>query len=635
MKSRYCFYVMQQVIILLTINILCNSQTKLWEQINFPVSGGINTITTNALGHIFVGTNTNGAYRSIDNGNTWIQIITDSVKIDVNYLSFAPSGILYASTRYHLYKSTDNGKTWIMLKTDPSIKWFNRLAFDVQGNIYCCGATTNAGIVYRSTDNGNNWTNILYTTNYGEIISISFDSNDKLFISSKTDILSSNDYGKTWNRLTGITQGVRSYYATSLTISREDNIFVGTNGGGVMRSIDGGIHWSWQQNGFQQDVYGEKNVYSLLASRSGILFAGAGTGIHVSSNQGDGWYPYISGMENNPYQLVLDERSDGTMFAGTYDGFLYRSLNQTTRFIVDSRFRQKYSGSKGTFVFDSILVKNHSTSSLVINSISINMPNCSVEPKDATISEGDSIIFKIIAQSNSAALIDGSIIFNSNSFLNRDTILIQLFASVPFLRFNTRFIDFGNVRRRQSKDILLELTNPGYDTLIVNTQIVPQQYFNIFPSLFRIPPQSGFAPTVRFTADTTVNTGIGAYASSQLILQSNSPLSPDIFYLSGASYGFLSVKNLDVITDKFMLGQNYPNPFNSSTIISFILPTSSYISIKIFDVLGKEVVSLVNDKLSAGTYSQQWDASKMASGVYYYRMSAGVYAETKKLILLR
>jgi len=630
MKSRYYFYGMRQVIILLAINILCNSQTKIWEQVNFPDSAGINTITTNEAGYIFVGTKINGAFRSIDDGKSWSHIIIDSAKVNINFLMFGPNGILYASTWDHLYKSIDNGNTWIMLKTDPSIKWFNRLAFDVQGNIYCCGATTNAGIIYRSTDNGNSWANILYTSNYGEIVSIAIDSNDKIFIIGKSDILSSSDYGSTWKRLIGITQGYQSYYAKTLAISRDDKIFIGTGGGGVMRSTDSGMHWSWQQNGFS-NLY----VISLLASRSGILFASTDNGIHVSSNHGDGWYPYFSVIENNPYQLALEERSDGTIFVGTNNGFLYRSLNQTTRFIVNSRFRQNYSGSKGTFVFDSILVKNHSTSSLVISSISINMPNCSVEPKNAIISEGDSIVFKLIASLSSEALFDGSIIFNSNSFLTRDTIFVQLFAGVPVLRFNTRFIDFGNVHRRQSKDMSLELINPGYDTLIVYTEIIPENSFKIFPSSFQIPPQSGFTPTVRFTADTIDNTGIVAYASSQLILRSNSPLTPDIFYLSGASYGLLSVKNMDVMSNKYLLGQNYPNPFNSSTIISFILPTSSFTSIKIFDVLGKEVAILVNDKLSAGTYTQQWDASKMASGVYIYRLFAGAFTESKKLILLR
>ncbi len=85
----------------------------------------------------------------------------------------------------------------------------------------------------------------------------------------------------------------------------------------------------------------------------------------------------------------------------------------------------------------------------------------------------------------------------------------------------------------------------------------------------------------------------------------------------------------------FMLEQNYPNPFNPSTNISFNLPSRSFVSLKVFDVLGKEVASIVSEILSAGNYSRQWNAAGMPSGVYFYRLQAGSYIETKKLVLLR
>jgi hypothetical protein len=85
----------------------------------------------------------------------------------------------------------------------------------------------------------------------------------------------------------------------------------------------------------------------------------------------------------------------------------------------------------------------------------------------------------------------------------------------------------------------------------------------------------------------------------------------------------------------FQLYQNYPNPFNPVTTITFSIPSRSFVSLKIFDALGKEVANLISSELSKGTYSQQWSADGIASGVYFYRLQAGSYAETKKLILLR
>lgn len=86
---------------------------------------------------------------------------------------------------------------------------------------------------------------------------------------------------------------------------------------------------------------------------------------------------------------------------------------------------------------------------------------------------------------------------------------------------------------------------------------------------------------------------------------------------------------------QFYLYQNYPNPFNPSTSISFSLPTRSFVSLKVFDLIGREVATLVNDEKSAGTYNVKLDASKLPSGVYFYRLQAGKYSETKKLVLLR
>ncbi|MGE5797096.1 MAG: T9SS type A sorting domain-containing protein [Ignavibacteria bacterium] len=86
---------------------------------------------------------------------------------------------------------------------------------------------------------------------------------------------------------------------------------------------------------------------------------------------------------------------------------------------------------------------------------------------------------------------------------------------------------------------------------------------------------------------------------------------------------------------KFSLGQNYPNPFNSVTTISFSIPSKSYVMLKIFDVLGKEISILISKEMNPGVYTQQWDAAGFPSGVYFYSLEAGSFSETKKLILLR
>ena len=85
----------------------------------------------------------------------------------------------------------------------------------------------------------------------------------------------------------------------------------------------------------------------------------------------------------------------------------------------------------------------------------------------------------------------------------------------------------------------------------------------------------------------------------------------------------------------FMLYQNYPNPFNPSTTISFSIPRSTYTTLKIFNTIGQEIATLVSDNLNPGTYSKQWNATNVASGVYFYKLQVGDFVQTKKLLLLR
>ncbi len=85
----------------------------------------------------------------------------------------------------------------------------------------------------------------------------------------------------------------------------------------------------------------------------------------------------------------------------------------------------------------------------------------------------------------------------------------------------------------------------------------------------------------------------------------------------------------------FVLTQNYPNPFNPSTTIRFAIPESSFLTLKVFDILGKEVAVLVNEIKGAGNYNVQFDATKLVSGIYFYSLQAGNSIQTRKMILMK
>ena len=86
---------------------------------------------------------------------------------------------------------------------------------------------------------------------------------------------------------------------------------------------------------------------------------------------------------------------------------------------------------------------------------------------------------------------------------------------------------------------------------------------------------------------------------------------------------------------QFNLSPNYPNPFNSYTTIEYYLPQSIFVELKIYDILGKELLSLVNEKQSAGTYKFKLCSNDLASGLYLYQLCAGEFMKTDKMIVIK
>jgi len=104
--------------------------------------------------------------------------------------------------------------------------------------------------------------------------------------------------------------------------------------------------------------------------------------------------------------------------------------------------------------------------------------------------------------------------------------------------------------------------------------------------------------------------------------------------------GLVSVENDGFIPEEFNVSQNYPNPFNPATTINYSIPQQSRVVIKVYDMMGKEINTLVNEDKSPGYYSAQWNGensygTRVATGIYFYRVVAGNFAQVKKMILLK
>jgi hypothetical protein len=102
-------------------------------------------------------------------------------------------------------------------------------------------------------------------------------------------------------------------------------------------------------------------------------------------------------------------------------------------------------------------------------------------------------------------------------------------------------------------------------------------------------------------------------------------------YQTGTEVG----NNGTTLPTKFELNQNYPNPFNPVTKINFAIPKTSFVSLKIYNMLGREVATLVSDTKVAGYYSIDFSAADLSSGVYYYRLESDGFTDVKKMMLVK
>ena len=98
---------------------------------------------------------------------------------------------------------------------------------------------------------------------------------------------------------------------------------------------------------------------------------------------------------------------------------------------------------------------------------------------------------------------------------------------------------------------------------------------------------------------------------------------------------YTSVENEGSIPSDYNLFQNYPNPFNPTTKISYEIPEISFVTIKVYDVLGKEIITLINEEKTNGKYEIEFNGNGLASGIYYYRITSGTFSQTKKMIYLK
>jgi len=148
-----------------------------------------------------------------------------------------------------------------------------------------------------------------------------------------------------------------------------------------------------------------------------------------------------------------------------------------------------------------------------------------------------------------------------------------------------------------------------------------------------------FSATSSITAGpnfTIANTGNVTFATKNIFIRPNFViLSRGQFFALNAPISPIKPTKYPKLPNEFTVEQNYPNPFNPTTNIQYSIGSKQRVLLKVFDLLGKEILTLVHEEKPAGVYKVEFNASKLSSGIYFYQLQAGDFIETKKMILMR
>ena len=488
-------------------------------------------------------------------------------------------------------------------------------------------AGTRTGI-FLSTNNGTNWT-IPDTQITRRIVQCIVANGGNIFAGTDSGVFRSTDHGFSWKCVgAAITnQDVRSIAASG------NHIMIGTNAEGVCQSVDNGSNWTLINNGMK-DI-----ELQSIATFKGSLFAGTRYGtVYISTNNGTSWNSNCAGprifnrLLGGSYVNAF-AFNDSVLCAGTNDGPM-TSIDDGASWTLFSLGGPIYSlatiganivaGSIGAIYLSadngaSWSGKAESNISYV-NALTVVKDSVGVPKLLAGDSRGG-----IFASTNLGANWNSTTTGLTNSN-------IRCFASMGANLFAGTSM---GVSLSTDNGSSWTSVNSGLTSTSVRCMVTSDQNLFVGTSGGGI-----FASTNDGTSWNSVNTGM-----SNMTVRSLAINGTYLYAVTDSCIGVWKRPLSEIITSvaksstnlpaHFRLDQNYPNPFNPTTTITFSLSAKSFVSLRVFDLMGREVATVVSEELSAGTHSRQWNATTMSSGVYVYRLQAGASVESKKSILLR
>jgi photosystem II stability/assembly factor-like uncharacterized protein len=612
---------------------------------------------------------TNGdILRTTNAGQDWFIIISVNSSLkDVKYVN-ATTGFI-SGTGGTILKTTDGGANWFPLVTSLN-ETLNSISFVNQNIIVVAG---NNGSILRSTNEGSNWT-LQTSGTSSNLYSISFNGTTGIAAGVMGIMLRSVNGGVSWTSLyeSFTDETLNAVYFTN----QSAGIIVG-NSGLILKTSNGGISWNQQVSGTSNnlnDVFFVNADYGIAVGSDGVILKTTDSGIS--------WTQLISGTSSSLVSVFFVDINNGTAIGQsgpilrTTDGGTSWTGQPNPTFPIHSVFFStpligwiaSHNLLKTTDGGITWVVQDNISATVELNDIYFTDPSHGVAVGD----EGD--IYRTtnggsdwvsvygagltyltdvdFSDANNGltvgydcnSCIRGIIARTTNGgatwypqYLNLDVKPIgvsmpdSLHATVvgragAILRTNNGGVPVELISFTASvndKDILLnwetatEINNKGFE---IERKSSGSEY-----KFINFIPGNGTTtdPKIYQYVDKNVSAGIYTYRLKQ------------VDFDGSFAYSNETKVNMNTVPDKFTLHQSYPNPFNPVTRIKFEIPTKQMVELKVYDLLGREAAVIIKEELSPGIYERDWDASGYSSGIYYYRITAGTFTETRKMILVK
>lgn len=624
---------------------------KSWTSIGLK-NISVNALLTTSNGStIFAGSN-HGVFISTTNGADWEQVnigLTDTI---ITSIACIGTNLFAGTSNSGVFLSSDNGMSWKQTNNELSYSWISSLSI-LNNEII---ATTPSGIYY-SYDNGSNWSQ--FSLQPGPINSLIVSGNSIFVCVYNGGTYRSADNGISWSWI-----GPKGIGIKSLAL-QGSKIIAGTLGNGIYVSTDNGTNWSQENTGIQSN----ESILNFTVDGTNIIAETIRSGIYISADSGSTWSQI--GLPILPIPSLKQSGTD--MIAGTVKG-IYLSTDEGNNWkqtglpgipvlSFTNNKTKIFAGTNGNGIYYSD--DNGNSWSQINNSV---FTNTSIP----ALIQYDSIIF--------AGAYYSGVYYSTDNGINWFQSPIITAGHLPIYS-----LSFG-LSSKDSLNILIGTGNGVYNTtlsginwIINDTSLVNHSIYCLVTNKANV--YAGTSNGVFVSSDYGVswvqkynslsNHSIyslavngnnifagtdsnGVYLSTDngvSWMESGLPYLPAISLtiyngiLYAGGYGIWKAplselitnvkENHNIIPDNYSLYQNFPNPFNPSTTISFDISHSSFVTLKIFDMLGREIKTLVNGYKANGKYSVSFDASSLSSGVYFYEIESGDFSSIKKMILLK